>query len=155
MRAAFEHHLGVPKLMVKHLPFWPKPNNNANWPMDASTNARLLHFQWNENYDHSDNFTALKTIMNFIHTKGASFCPAAAKAIQDISEEDLQQCIIQKFQELQKNLCQAKLLTTQHSKAEEANGDTISSPYWVVTMTQRSQKMKGCPNQSTKVIRRG
>ena len=54
-------------------------------------------------------------IVAYMKCHGAEFMLTAAPALAAISEEDFQQCIVNKFLGIQKSLHQAKLLNSENN----------------------------------------
>ncbi|KAG2144480.1 hypothetical protein DEU56DRAFT_754152 [Suillus clintonianus] len=124
IRHAFSHMLGTVKLTAKDLPWWPK--DGEEWPVDSATSEKFLRFRWGESHTHEDNYRGLQTIFRYIRTKGAEFSPTSAKALRAISDEDLLDRVQTKYQDLQKALRAAKLLSssrvTTTTEASENQG---------------------------------
>lgn len=96
--------MGCPnKLTGDVLPTYP---TNEEWPMitTAGVEVKALRFRWDKAYSEAANWKGIRWIMNEIHRNGPQYSPAAAQAIADISNEDLQTRVIWKFNELSKTL---------------------------------------------------
>ncbi|KAG1855658.1 hypothetical protein DFJ58DRAFT_841086 [Suillus subalutaceus] len=109
IRHTFSHMLSTVKLTTKDLPWWPK--DGEQWPVDGATNEKLLRFRWGESNTHDDNYRGLQTVFRYICAKGAEFSPGSARALHAISDKDLLDRVHTKYQDLQKALWAAKMLT--------------------------------------------
>ncbi|KAG1804407.1 uncharacterized protein BJ212DRAFT_1486690 [Suillus subaureus] len=85
----FQTLMGVRKLTADTLPAYPK--DGATWPVDEATKERLLRF-------------CITRIFQYIHKNSISVCPSSGPALRDISDEDLHDRIVKKYQGLQRNI---------------------------------------------------
>jgi len=121
VRIVFQTLMGVGKLTPDALP--PYPKDSDTWPVDNTTNERLIRFQWEETHQHVDNYPNITWIFKYICTAGTSVCPASGPALRDISDEDLHDCIVKKYQDLQWNIRRAGIFTITTA----AGGDIVAS----------------------------
>lgn len=96
--------MGIAKLNADVLP--PYPSDNNKWPLDPATNDCLMWFCWTESHQHSDDHTNILWVIAYICQHGATVCTGSGPALCDISEEDLHECVVKKYQELQKKKVQ-------------------------------------------------
>ncbi|KAG1723600.1 uncharacterized protein EDB91DRAFT_1270776 [Suillus paluster] len=100
VRIVFQMLMGIAKLTADVLP--PYPSDDDNWPLDPATDDCLMRFCWTESHQHSDNHTNILQVIAYIRQHGATVCTGSGPALRDISEEDLHEHVIKKYQELQK-----------------------------------------------------
>ncbi|KAG1775225.1 hypothetical protein EV702DRAFT_1236239 [Suillus placidus] len=105
VRMVFQTLMGVGKLTADTLPAYPK--DGATWPVDEATKERLLRFRWAETHQHTDNHASITWIFQYIRKNGVSICPASGPALRNISDEDLHDRVVKKYQDLQRNIRRA------------------------------------------------
>lgn len=105
VRMVFQTLMGVGKLTADTLPAYPK--DGATWPVDEATKEQLLRFRWAETHQHIDNHASITRIFQYIRKNGVSVCPSSGPALRDISDEDLHDRIVKKYQDLQRNIRRA------------------------------------------------
>ncbi|KAG1719599.1 hypothetical protein EDB19DRAFT_1836567 [Suillus lakei] len=102
VRMVFQTLMGVGKLTADTLPAYPK--DGATWPVDEATKERLLRFRWAETHQHVNNHASITRIFQYIRKNGVSICPASGPALRNISDEDLHDRVVKKYQDLQQNI---------------------------------------------------
>lgn len=118
--------MGTPNVQPKSVAWWP--DDDSDWPVDSSTNTRLLRFRWNEPWNHGDNWESIKKVGAYVKAQGAVRLPEAAQAVREISEKDLEERVTQKFKDIVKALKDAKLFkkpTTGGLVSVPATGEDV------------------------------
>lgn len=124
------------------LPWWPK--EGEEWPVDSATKEKFIRFRWNESHNHEDNNRTIQTIFRYIRAKGAEYSPAAAKALRTISDEDLLHRVRIKYQDLQKSLRSAKLLTATRATTTAAESAPIARDVKLTKGMRQSRQQGVC-----------
>jgi hypothetical protein len=144
----YQHQLGVGKLTADHLPAWP--DEDSPWPTDpADSTRRLLRFKWDFPYENEDNWKGIRCVSDFIKKKGVSLLAGAAGPLRVISDDDLQNCVVRKFKDMQKSLRDAARKKTAavpvHIDGDgtldgESNGTGITRPVATVVKLSKAKK---------------
>lgn len=103
LRQVFADAMGCPnKLTSEVIPAYPE--EGEEWPSITRFGAdvKAIRFRWDKSYSDKQNWKSLQWIINELRKNGPQYSPAAAGAIADISEDDLQGGVIWKFNELVK-----------------------------------------------------
>jgi len=120
--------MGCPnKLTGEVIPAYPE--EGEEWPSMTrfGVDVKAICFRWDKSYLDKQNWKSLQWIINEVRKNGSQYSPAAAGAIADISEDDLQGRVIWKFNELVKMVknwkkAQAAAIVVVVSSSPEAEG---------------------------------
>ncbi|KAF9059156.1 hypothetical protein BDP27DRAFT_1371823 [Rhodocollybia butyracea] len=114
----FQLLMGVSSLAKKeNIPEYPA--EGTKWPVDTTSNVRLLRFQWEKKASDEPNYGNITTIMSFIRKKGAEHVPAATKPIALLSDVDLRKRCAANFNALRRKILPLKA----KDKPEEVEGN--------------------------------
>jgi len=116
VRKIYAYQLGIPNLAPNRIPWYPDSTDKSTWPCITGTKEHVLRFRWDESWEHEDNFFAIRMIVAYIKRHGVQYVPSAAKALQAISEDDLQQRVVDNYVAIQKRLRESKLLDSQNKR---------------------------------------
>ncbi|GJE94762.1 hypothetical protein PsYK624_109340 [Phanerochaete sordida] len=89
---------GVRKLGAKSLPQFPE--NDADWPLDSTTQKKLMRFRWTPTSTPEDDPHNAKNIddtLTYIRSNGAGAVPEAGPTLQIISNADLRERIVSRL----------------------------------------------------------
>lgn len=100
MREAYEQLMGIPKSQGRDLPLWP--TEGTTWPVNGSTGKPLTCFNWDQPFDHNNNFQSIQSVCSWIIKKGPEFKPGCGYLIKAISESDLLDRVVTKYKDFQK-----------------------------------------------------
>ncbi|KAG6825375.1 hypothetical protein H0H92_003923 [Tricholoma furcatifolium] len=106
-RYAFNHLMGIGKFTAESAPPYPADNNKETWPHLPGTTDPVLRFRWDKPWDHDDNFYSIRMIVGWMKRHGEEAVPASKKALLQISAEDHQQRVRERFTNLQRMVKEA------------------------------------------------
>ncbi|KDQ50101.1 hypothetical protein JAAARDRAFT_200269 [Jaapia argillacea MUCL 33604] len=135
----FELQLGVGKLTAEYLPDWPA--DESTWLVDPVTGDKLLHFRWDQPFGRDNNWSGICIICEHIKKKGATYLPAAQAALDTISDNNLQSCVVEKFKDL------AKKFKTHCAATERSTDRRCWSCRSCLTRSARQSWQKGVRDQ--------
>jgi len=122
--------MGCPnKLTGEVIPAYPE--EGEEWPSidKFGTDVKEIRFRWDKPYSDKINWKNLQWIMKELRKNGPQYSPAAAGAIAEISEDDLQSRVIWKFNELVKMVKSWKMKAANIvvvSSSPEADGAGVA-----------------------------
>ncbi|KAG0698528.1 hypothetical protein DFH29DRAFT_877949 [Suillus ampliporus] len=140
VRIVFQMLMGIAKLTADVLP--PYLSDNDNWPLDPATH--------DQSHQHSDNHANILRVIAYIRQHGATVCAGSGPALHDISEEDLHERVVKKYQELQKKkrshtgVNTTAMAGTVNNAPVSESAVTVAKPSWSKLQSRARGKLEVC-----------
>lgn len=93
--------MNVPNLKATNLPAFPADPDQLTWPWLPASPKNVLRFRWDESWEDETNWESIRMIVFWLTWSGPESLPYAKSMLEVLSDPDVEQRVIKKFQNLQ------------------------------------------------------